>query len=150
MSLINLADLYRSMGAYSKAEPLYARALAIIEKVLGPEHPNTATSLNNLAALYLLMGAYSKAEPLYARALAIREKVLGPEHPNTATSLNNLAVVYHSIGWANEGLPLLQRALQTLIVVKSPNELGITAHNLGSYTSSGKRKERRFSTTSWP
>ena len=41
-----------SMGDYAKAEPLYRRALAIREKALGPEHPDTATSLNNLAGLY--------------------------------------------------------------------------------------------------
>ena len=40
------------MGGYAKAEPLYRRALAICEKALGREHPDTATSLNNLAQLY--------------------------------------------------------------------------------------------------
>ena len=38
------------------AEPLYERALAIYEKALGPEHPDTANSLNNLAALYRKQG----------------------------------------------------------------------------------------------
>ena len=33
------------------ARPLYERALAIREKVLGPEHPDTATSLDSLASL---------------------------------------------------------------------------------------------------
>ena len=55
--------------------------MAIREKALGPEHPDTAASLNNLAALYYAMGDYAKAEPLYRRALAIYEKALGPEHP---------------------------------------------------------------------
>jgi hypothetical protein len=41
----NLAELYRTTGAYAKAEPLYQRALVINEKALGPEHPTTATSL---------------------------------------------------------------------------------------------------------
>jgi hypothetical protein len=31
------------------AQPLYDRALAICEKVLGPEHPNTAIVRKNLA-----------------------------------------------------------------------------------------------------
>jgi len=31
--------------------PLHERALAIIEKALGPEHPDTAMGLNNLAGL---------------------------------------------------------------------------------------------------
>ena len=78
-------------GAYDKALPLYQRALQIVEKVLGPEHPRTATSLNNLALQYKTLGAYDQALPLYQRALAIREKALGPEHPDTAVSLNNLA-----------------------------------------------------------
>ncbi len=45
-----------------------------IERVLGPEHPHTATSLNNLAGLYKDQGKYEQAEPLLSRALAIRER----------------------------------------------------------------------------
>ena len=93
-SLNNLADLYDSQGKYDDAEPLYKRALAVKEEVLGPMHPDTATSLNNLADLYESQGKYDDAEPLYKRALAVREEVLGPMHPDTATSLNNLADLY--------------------------------------------------------
>ena len=42
--------LYRA-GQYAEARPSLEKALAIREKVLGPEHPDTATSLNNLGAL---------------------------------------------------------------------------------------------------
>ena len=70
-----------SMGDYEKALPLYQRALEIIEKVLGPQHPDVATTLNNLAVLYESMGDYEKALPLYQRALEIREKVLGSATP---------------------------------------------------------------------
>ena len=61
---------------------MYQRALKIREKALGPEHPDTAASLNNLAALFADMGAYDQALPLYQRALKIREKAPGPEHPH--------------------------------------------------------------------
>ena len=60
----------------AQAEPLYKRALAIIQKALGPTHPDVATGLNNLALLYATQGPYAQAEPLYKRALAIREKAL--------------------------------------------------------------------------
>ena len=83
-----------SQGQYAEAEPLFRRALAIREQALGPDHPDTATSLNNLADLYDSQGRYAEAEPLYRRALAIREQALGPDHPDTATSLNNLARLY--------------------------------------------------------
>ncbi len=49
--------LYRCAGKYDEAEPLYRRALAIKEKALGPQHPNTATSINNLAELLRSQGA---------------------------------------------------------------------------------------------
>jgi tetratricopeptide (TPR) repeat protein len=46
-SLNNLAGLYRAQGKYSEAEPLYLRAIQILEKVLGSEHPNTVTVRQN-------------------------------------------------------------------------------------------------------
>ncbi len=98
-------------GRYSEAEPLYRRALAIREKVLGAEHPDTAASLNDLAAVLEARGRYGEAEPLHRRALAIDEKVLGAEHPNTAASLSNLAKVLDDQGRYGEVEPLLRRAL---------------------------------------
>ncbi len=47
--LNNLAELYYGQGEYAEAESLYRRALAIQERVLGPEHPDVAASVNNLA-----------------------------------------------------------------------------------------------------
>jgi tetratricopeptide (TPR) repeat protein len=72
---------------------LYERALAIFERVLGPEHPTTALGLNNLALLLKEQGDYKGAQPLYERALAIREQVLGPDHPTTVSTRNNLAAL---------------------------------------------------------
>ncbi|RJP18113.1 MAG: TIR domain-containing protein [Candidatus Omnitrophota bacterium] len=110
--LLNQTGLYLKYRArYKEAEMLYRRALAIREKVLGGEHPDTATSLNNLAGLYNSQGRYEEAEPLCRRALAIREKVLGGEHPDTAISLNNLAGLYDSQGKYEEAEPLYLRAL---------------------------------------
>ncbi len=91
-SLSNLAGLYHDQGRYAEAEPLYKRALAIVEKALGPDHPQVATSLNNLAELYRAQGKYGEAEPLYKRSLAIMEKALGPEHPYVGKALANYAV----------------------------------------------------------
>ena len=110
--LLNRAGSYfHGRAAYSEARPLYERALAIREKVLGPEHPDTAMSLNNLAVLLQDQGDLAGARPLFERALAIREKVLGPEHPDTATSLNNLAGLLQDQGDLAGARPLFERAL---------------------------------------
>ncbi|MCA1994544.1 MAG: CHAT domain-containing protein, partial [Coleofasciculus sp. S288] len=109
-SLNNLALLYEAQGNYAQAEPLYQRALAIFEKVLGPEHPDVAASLSALGSLYHAQGNYAQAEPLFQRALAISEKVLRPEHPLVATSLNNLAELYWAKGDIARTLEFLTRS----------------------------------------
>jgi hypothetical protein len=64
--------------------------LAIAEKTLGPNHPNTATSLDNLAGLLESEGDDAGAEPLYHRALVIAERALGPDDPTTREIRENL------------------------------------------------------------
>jgi hypothetical protein len=72
---------HSALAAYGQAEQFFERALAIREKALGPEHPDTAASLSNLAAPLREQRDLAGAWPLYERALAICEKVLGPEQP---------------------------------------------------------------------
>ncbi len=50
------------------------RALAIVEKALGPEHPQVAASLENYAALRRETGRSDEAAKMEARAKAIRAK----------------------------------------------------------------------------
>src|SRR6266567_3757660 len=64
------------------------------ERLLGSDHPATATSLNNLAVLYTDQGKYAEAELLCRRALSIYEQRLEGEHPTTVTCINNLALLY--------------------------------------------------------
>ncbi|MGA9727952.1 MAG: tetratricopeptide repeat protein, partial [Methylocella sp.] len=90
---------------------LHERALPIDEKVLGPEHPDTATSLNNLAFLLRDTGHAREAEPLFRRAIAIGEKTLGLEHPNVATCYSNLACLLRDAGREEESESLFLRAI---------------------------------------
>jgi tetratricopeptide (TPR) repeat protein len=110
-SLNYLALSLQSKGDLAGAEPLFRQALAIAEKALGPNHPDTAGSLNNLAGLLESQGDSAGAEPLYRRALAIAEKALGPDHPHTAASLDNLAGLLEAKGDYAGAEPLYRRAL---------------------------------------
>ena len=110
--LNSMGVYYHGRAFYSKAEPLYRRALKIREEQLGGEHPSVATSLNNLALLLYAQGKYAEAEPLYRRALKIKEDQLGGEHPSIATSLNNLAGLLKAQGKYAEAEPLYRRALK--------------------------------------
>ncbi|MCB0774767.1 MAG: CHAT domain-containing protein, partial [Chitinophagaceae bacterium] len=141
-SLNGLALLYKSMGNYSKAEPMYLEAMNVRKKVLGTEHPDYANSLNNLAFLYDEMGNYSKAEPMYLEALNVLKKVLGSEHPEYASSLNNLAILYDKMGNYGKAEPLYAEALnirKKVLGTKHPyyaqslNNLAFLYKSMGNY-----------------
>jgi tetratricopeptide (TPR) repeat protein len=132
--LANAGNYLHGRAAYSQAGRLFRNALAIREMALGPEHPETATSLNNLALLLRDQGEFASARPLYERALAIREKVRGPEHPETTTSLNNLAYLLSDQGDLAGARPLYERALAICEKVRGPEhpETATILSNLAS------------------
>jgi len=98
-----------SLGPMVIGARLRQRALAIREKVLGPQHPDTAAILNDLAFLLREQGDLAGPRSLYERALAIRESVLGPEHHDTAASLINLVTLLDALGRGEEAAALRTR-----------------------------------------
>jgi len=110
-ALNNLGQVYADMGRDAEAEPIYKRALAVMEKAAGIDSPDMAPELNNLAALYQRQLRYAEAEPLFKRALALREKGLPPGHPDIGQALNNLATNYEKQDRHAEAEALTRRAL---------------------------------------
>jgi tetratricopeptide (TPR) repeat protein len=111
--LCSALSFHLSMIAdYRGALPYSERALAIRQKVLGAEHPDTALSLNNLGLLLKDLGDYPGARSYYERALRIRTEVLGEEHPDTAPSLNNLGLLLRAQGNLAGARPYYERALR--------------------------------------
>jgi tetratricopeptide (TPR) repeat protein len=142
LGMWGLASYYS--GVYAVAEKPLRRSLIINEKILGPDHPHVAASLNNLALLYKVQGKYAEAEPLYKRSLAIKEKALGPDHPHVATSLNNLAGLYYAQGKYEEVELLYKRSMAIFEKVLGPDHPDVAAslNNLaGLYDAQGKYAE---------
>ena len=100
-----------ALGAFAQARPLYERALALREKRLGADHPDTAETLNNFALSLREEGNYGAARALLERALAINEKAFGPAHAATAMSVNNLALLLREQRDLAAARPLFERAL---------------------------------------
>ena len=121
------ASAHDDMGNYSTAEPLYRRALTVQERVLGPEHPDTLTSINNLAHLLRGKGDLEGAIQLKLREMPLSEKVLGAEHPQTLSCINNLAELLRVRGDLAAAEPLLRHALtvrERVLGPEHPNTLG--------------------------
>ena len=109
--LCESATYLNSRARYQEAERLHLQALQIRKQGLGPEHLDTAISLNGLAVFYYAQSKYMEAELLFHQALHIRKLHLGLDHPDTATSLSGLANLYHAQGKYTEAEPLYQQAL---------------------------------------
>jgi tetratricopeptide (TPR) repeat protein len=63
----NLAGLYLMLGRYDEAIARLTRALAVLERDLGPNHPDSKTALQNMALAYRLSGNDDKADEIENR-----------------------------------------------------------------------------------
>jgi tetratricopeptide (TPR) repeat protein len=125
-------NLYNPSGYYRQVIGLHKRALAIMEKSIGPDHPQVACLLRNLAEVYTSQGSHrqAEAEVLYKRALAILEKPLDNplEKPvefnlnyyyypeslhdrNKAEAMIDLAMLYESQGQDRQAKIFYKRAI---------------------------------------
>ncbi|MGY4627992.1 CHAT domain-containing tetratricopeptide repeat protein [Bradyrhizobium sp. USDA 4486] len=132
-ALNNLGQVYAGQGRDDLPEPLYKRALALMEQSLGLETPLVSAELTNLAALYQRQGRFAEAEPLFKRALAVSEKGLSREHPDVGRALNNLATLYVKQERHAEAEPLFQRALAIYQKVGGPEHPAVATvlNNIG-------------------
>jgi tetratricopeptide (TPR) repeat protein len=69
-----LSRLRFCQGRYVEAESLSRRALAIFEKVMGPDHDVVATSLVDIADVSNALERYALADPVAKRAVAMKRK----------------------------------------------------------------------------
>lgn len=73
-SLTNLGVLYDSRGDWEKAEPLFAQAVVIKEKVLGPYTLETADSAARLCQFYIRKNRFDKADPLCQKVIVFGDR----------------------------------------------------------------------------
>jgi tetratricopeptide (TPR) repeat protein len=106
----NAAHLYNT-GRHLESEWLARKVLAVCQKLLGEDDPQTATEYNHVAFNLQAQVKYAEAESLFRRALAIRQMVLGEDHPDTASSYNFVAYNLQTQGKYADAEPFFRRAL---------------------------------------
>jgi serine/threonine-protein kinase len=128
----NLTLALRNLGRYKEALEECRANIYIVEKILGPTHPDLSRALYTLGTTLYHMARYEEAEPVLRRGVAVARASLG-DHPTTATALNNLGLVLMDWHGLDEAEQVYREALRIATTQLGPNHNSalITASNLG-------------------
>jgi len=85
-----MGDVYDNLGLYARAQELQQKAVAIRQRVLGSDNPETLNSITAVAHTMLEEGHHSEAEALQRQALNAQMRVVGEDNPDTLRSMSNL------------------------------------------------------------
>ena len=107
-----------------EAEPIYERALMILEKTAAPDDHQLLTVMDGLAYIYSIQERYPEAEKLYRRVLPLKKVLANKENPtgrhpydhsrDFAMTLYNLARNFHAQNRLVEADAFYQHALTVL------------------------------------
>lgn len=109
--LLRQANDLAEQGKHAEVIPLAEQALAIHERLLGPDHRALVHVLWRLGTAHQVRGDQGRAALRFARGLAITEQAHGPEHPLVATFRFSLAATYRAMGDDDRAVQMLVRAL---------------------------------------
>ena len=105
------ADDMEAEGKYREAMNLLSAALAIREKLLGEDAPDTADTYRQMARVYRKLGDYGRALVNAEQALAVHESTLSKDNLVTAESREALANVYQAMGKYGKALEYYHKTL---------------------------------------
>jgi|CXWL01.1.fsa_nt_gi serine/threonine-protein kinase len=118
LHLLATVILERSLNSedpdLERIEGLFREALAINQRIEGPDGPSSEASLAGLVRVASRRRDLAPAEELARRVLDLTLKRHGPDHPATATSLRSVALILIDEGKFEEAEVLFRRALAIL------------------------------------
>jgi non-specific serine/threonine protein kinase/serine/threonine-protein kinase len=124
-----VARTSQALGLSVQAAEQARAALAIRERALGPDHPDTLAAVFVLASAEKVLGHYPEAEALHRRAWIGRERVLGSDHPDTLASQAALSMHLFDLDRRAEGELLMRRFVEQAARVLGPDHPDTLAGN---------------------
>lgn len=143
-TLTKLARVHQLQGKPLEAEPLYRRALAILEIAEKPDSPLFAQTLNNLALLYLAQARSDEANTLFRQALVAYEQTQGADSKDAGLTWINIGAAYRDQGKITEAETSFKKALKILekrLGQSDPNLVPALNNYSGLYFAQGKFAE---------
>ncbi|MGH9645645.1 MAG: protein kinase domain-containing protein, partial [Bryobacteraceae bacterium] len=103
---------YYDLSLYPEAQQQLERAVELRKRTLGPDHPDTLTSMHALGVLYNYRSRYAQAEALLSQVLAARQRVLGNEHKDTLATMSDLGLAIDYEGGEARAAPILAHVFE--------------------------------------
>jgi len=85
-------------GNGREAVRISTKELALAKRMLPPDHPDIATSMNNLASAYTAVGRHNDALHLEEDVLDFQRRTHPPDDPHIANAMSNLMTTYFELG----------------------------------------------------
>jgi tetratricopeptide (TPR) repeat protein len=111
MATAALGSIYFRRGEHVRALEADRRAIEILQRVHGPEHPQIATLLNNHGVHLAEVGDIAGALAASQRGWAIWKAATPEQSPQDAAFLHGIGARLLALGRAPEAIPLLEQAL---------------------------------------
>jgi len=143
-ALLKLGIIRHTLGNLNEAENHLRQALLILEKQLGPRHPDLAVIMTNLGNVYFESQRPELSEKYHQQALKIRKIAFDVDDPAIAQSTYNLAVLYENQHKYEQATTFYQQAISSWSASLGPMHpyVGNALSNLsGIYNVQGKHKK---------
>ncbi|KAF8606257.1 hypothetical protein BDV93DRAFT_604753 [Ceratobasidium sp. AG-I] len=138
------APIYIGLGDLDNAETLQLKVLEARNRILGPEHPSTLTSMHNLAAIYKIQGRPKECAEYESQYMEATKRARGETDMKVLASAAELIEIYLKLGALPEAqaLQLQQvRAFGTLVSMAHPATLKCMRELATTYELQGLQKE---------
>lgn len=129
-----IGDVYNQLGAYDRAEPMFALSLQLIDKLGQSESGDAARVHVRMADLLRHLDQYDRAEQEARRSLEIRVRRFGRKHEQVADSLNVTGILLQIRGKATEAEAVFREAVEIRRKVLKADDplLALSISNLGN------------------
>ncbi|HTM48023.1 MAG TPA: serine/threonine-protein kinase [Bryobacteraceae bacterium] len=140
-----VGSAYGDLGLLAEAQRQMERALDLRRRALGPEHPDTVSSIYALGDLYVRARKFGPAEALLNKALEARRRLRGDRDPDTLAAMGSLATVAAMVqGDYARTAAILTRILEvqrSALGDEHPDTLAVMNNLAAQYVNQGKYDE---------
>jgi serine/threonine protein kinase/tetratricopeptide (TPR) repeat protein len=109
-----LAWLY--LGQYERheeAEKIWAELIEVVQRRLGPEHPDSVGHMQGLAKAYMAQGRLEEAENVIKNAVDLSQRTFGIEHNTTLNTIRSYADICKVLGNHKKAEDLYVKVIQS-------------------------------------